>query len=109
MCRVFSFDRLVPPLYNRKQRLEIAKAFLALYQSAFCIVTNKMHVALPALALETPVLLIDIDPDDLINDPERFDGLVTYCFGCYFATAGRTAQPRFSPSISCSDEEQDGK
>lgn len=77
--RIIRMDRLVPQIFSISRRMEIAKAILAFYQNAKCIVTNKLHAALPALALETPVLLIEIDPHDSINDPERLSGNKELC------------------------------
>ena len=72
---VIDMERFVPEIYDTKSRFEIAKAFLGLYQSAHCVITNKFHVACPCLALGTPVLLLNLKKDDLIQDPERFEGI----------------------------------
>lgn len=41
-----------------KERMERAKALLRRYQSAKCVITSRLHCALPCLALGTPVLLL---------------------------------------------------
>lgn len=48
-------------------RLKLAEYFLYLYQSARCVITSRLHATLPCLALETPVLNIDV-----AYEPERF-------------------------------------
>lgn len=62
---------------NYDDRVEEAKKLLVLYEEASCVITNRLHAALPNLALETPVLLIRNKFGD-----ERFTGLkelVNYC------------------------------
>lgn len=54
-------------------RMLIARYFLDLYASAGCVITTRLHSALPCLALETPVLLLD---DKSKLEPDRFDGLL---------------------------------
>ena len=41
-----------------KERMEKAKVLLRRYQGAKCVVTSRLHCALPCLALGTPVLLL---------------------------------------------------
>ena len=41
-----------------KERMERANALLRRYQSAKCVITSRLHCALPCLALGTPVLLL---------------------------------------------------
>lgn len=53
-------------------RFAVAEYFLVLYQMAHAIVTTRLHAMLPALALETPVLLIK-QPG--MYDPQRYAGL----------------------------------
>ena len=40
------------------ERYNLAEMYLYLYQSAHCVITERLHTALPCLALETPVVLI---------------------------------------------------
>jgi hypothetical protein len=41
------------------ERLRYVETRLKLYQSAYCVITTRLHCALPCLALGTPVLLIE--------------------------------------------------
>lgn len=70
---VYSISRMLAPYYTAKQRLEVAKIMLKLYQSAFCVVSPRLHVVLPCLALQTPVLRI-IAPEKIIGEPSRYSG-----------------------------------
>lgn len=51
-------------------KMQQAEALLRKYASAHCIVTSRLHCALPCLALGTPVLFIES-----ARDRYRFDGL----------------------------------
>lgn len=51
-------------------RMAKAEGLLSLYAHAKCVVTNKLHCALPCLALGTPVLLVTT-----AQDSYRFSGL----------------------------------
>lgn len=72
--KVIRSDRLVPMIYGRETRMDIARAFLALYQGAHCVVTKMLHVALPCLALETPVLCVEHDWNLPEKEGKRFVG-----------------------------------
>ncbi|MDY7230446.1 polysaccharide pyruvyl transferase family protein [Hyalangium rubrum] len=52
------------------ERFTKAERLLDAYQRAHCVVTTRLHCALPCLAFETPVLLLDQSPDQT-----RFAGL----------------------------------
>ncbi|WP_346218169.1 polysaccharide pyruvyl transferase family protein [Methanobrevibacter arboriphilus] len=58
-------------LYNSKEKFILANGLLDLYQGASCVITNRLHVALPCLAFDTPVLLIN----NYTYDVDRFIGL----------------------------------
>ena len=45
-------------LYDYKEKLFMAENLLKIYENAYCVVTDRLHCALPCLAFETPVLLI---------------------------------------------------
>lgn len=61
-----------PDYTTSTQSIRLAELFLALYQSAHAVVTTRLHVMLPSLALETPVLFLS----DITNhEPDRFNGL----------------------------------
>lgn len=53
-----------------KDRFEEANQLLNTYGRASCVVTTRLHCALPSVAIGTPVLLIDT-----ADDPKRFAGL----------------------------------
>lgn len=59
------------PLLSPKEKFQYAKCFLNAYQSAAAVLTTRLHTAMPCLALETPVLLID----DSNGADIRFAGL----------------------------------
>ena len=44
--------------YTFEERLEISKLYLLSYQNAHCVLSSRLHVLLPCLAFETPVLRI---------------------------------------------------
>lgn len=52
------------------ERMEKAQRLLDCYQNAHCVITSRLHCAIPCLALETPVLLLNLAPDQY-----RFSGL----------------------------------
>ena len=56
---------------NIAQRFQEAEKMLKTYQGASLVVTSRLHVALPCLALKTPVLLLK---DNLVI--RRFDTFV---------------------------------
>jgi hypothetical protein len=59
------------------ERVYLAQRRLSLYSRAKCVITTRLHCALPCLALGTPVLLLaDVDRDD------RFGGLGTLLNHC---------------------------
>ncbi len=58
-------------------RFARAEELLDTYAGAHCVVTTRLHCALPCLALGTPVLLLDVAPDRA-----RFSGLEGYYRHC---------------------------
>lgn len=52
------------------RRLERAREFLEVYRGAGCVVTSRLHCALPSMAMGTPTLLLDV-----ASDQHRFEGL----------------------------------
>lgn len=46
---------------SNEEKIEKTKELLKVYQAASCVVTTRLHCALPCLALETPVLLVDYE------------------------------------------------
>jgi len=59
-CRVIKIGHGVNPSIslNPELRLKYAKLLLDKYRKAKCIVTARLHAAMPCLAFETPVLLV---------------------------------------------------
>lgn len=60
-----------------EERVAVARELLSLYAHAKCVVTTKLHCALPCLALGTPVLLVTT-----ANDAYRFSGLLDLVHHC---------------------------
>jgi len=56
--------------FNKEQ---IAELYLSKYQAASLVITSRLHVALPCLAYDTPVLFVHSN----LQDP-RFTGLLQY-------------------------------
>lgn len=58
---------------DKERPWEERKAFveerLSIYQNAICVVTKRLHCALPCLAMEVPVLLTRINKDETRFDP----------------------------------------
>ena len=69
--QVIDISTYYDPDLPTETRFSIAEYFLYLYQSAFCVVTTRLHAALPSLAFETPILLIK----DKNFDKNRYSGL----------------------------------
>jgi len=66
---VMSHDFSRKMYYNQEKRLQYAESLLQKYREAKCVVTTRLHVAMPCLAFGTPVLFIANPKKD------RFDGL----------------------------------
>jgi len=60
---------------DAKSKFQKAEALLRLYAKASCVVTTRLHCALPCIAMNTPVLLIN-----RAADTERFFGLNAFVF-----------------------------
>ena len=60
--------------YSEKEKFEIAENLLHKYAKAKLIITSRIHAALPALALGTPVIFIN--GFDSFVDTSRFDGII---------------------------------
>lgn len=60
----------IPSYMDSKDTFVLAEMLLDLYQRAHCVITSRLHVALPCLALQTPVLLLHET-----EDTNRFAGL----------------------------------
>ena len=71
---VYPLTRILSVAFTAKQRLDVARLFLRLFQSAHLVVSPCLHVTLPSLALGTPVLRID-DGDGDMDAYARFAGI----------------------------------
>jgi len=61
--------------YGMRDRLRFAKILLSMYNSAKCVISRRLHVAYPSLAMGTPTLLLDADTETY---PGRFDGMLDF-------------------------------
>ena len=59
-----------PAIVGHEARVRRAEQLLARYQRAHCVVTSRLHAALPSLAYGTPILLVRPE-----SDTERLEGL----------------------------------
>ena len=57
-------------LYDYEEKLFMAENLLKIYENASCVITDRLHCALPCLAFEVPVLLLEND-----RMQERFEGI----------------------------------
>lgn len=71
-CPVYELSHDFKPIFSMCTRIEAAKIFLYLYNSARCVVSRRLHVSLPSQAMGTPSLLLDIDLERFAG---RYDGL----------------------------------
>lgn len=55
---IFRTHKLVLSEYGMEQRFMLVEEYLKLYQGAKLVVTSRLHAALPAIALGTPVLFV---------------------------------------------------
>jgi hypothetical protein len=77
-------------------RMARARKLLSLYAHAKCVVTSKLHCALPCLALGTPVLFVIA-----AHDSYRFDGLrdlVRHCTPEEFLSGAAGFDPNDPPA-----------
>ncbi len=65
--RVMTHLTAVNEKLSRKQRNAAVEQLLTIYQNAHCVITKRLHVSLPCLAMETPVILVNAN-----MDPTRF-------------------------------------
>lgn len=71
--RVLSLTAILTPSFTQNQRFDLARTMLYLLSRAHCVVTTRLHAALPCLALGTPVLRVDLAKDNN-NIKSRFSG-----------------------------------
>lgn len=65
--------------YSDLEKLFIAENLLKIYENADCVITDRLHCALPCLAFNTPVMLFRER-----GKKERFDGLSEFIFESTF-------------------------
>ena len=63
--------------YSPQQRLQSAASLLDIYAGAHSVITTRLHCAMPCVAMDTPVLLLNTAPDQ-----ERFAGLHEFLHHC---------------------------
>jgi hypothetical protein len=83
ICRTTHADGVTSGI---ESRLDLAASLIELYAKASCVVTTRLHGALPCLAMGTPVLLVDESWDQ-----SRFTGLnelVHHCSVADFLSGG---------------------
>lgn len=75
-CKLVSNDWLQLPTISLEMRLKNAKSYLQEIQNSEYVITSRIHAALPAVALGTPVFFIDAGYDRNEKYRDRFDGLL---------------------------------
>lgn len=63
-----------------EHRLKYAENLLNMYRKAKCVVTTRLHAAMPCLAFQTPVLMISSEEPGSLDS--RFLGLVEHTWNC---------------------------
>lgn len=81
-------------IYDNESRLVKANKLLDMYSKAHLVVTSRIHVALPCLALGTPVMFLDLGFNTK-DERNRFGGLIEY-----FGAIGNNVFPFTSNSQS---------
>jgi hypothetical protein len=67
-------------LLSPKHRLKYAEYILDLYRKAKCVVTTRLHAAMPCLAFQTPMLMISSKTPESVD--ARFPGLYEHTRHC---------------------------
>lgn len=73
---VYNITRMLSPAFTSIERFEVAKYLLYIYHNAYCVITPRLHVALPCTAFQTPICLLK---SDTLKRNGRFDGLEDIC------------------------------
>lgn len=76
---VYSITRMLSPFYKAEQRVELAKLILRLYHDAHVVVSPRLHVILPSLAMETPVCRIITTNEKVMGETSRYEGFEDFC------------------------------
>ena len=72
---IINFSHHQVPYKNIDKRMEYTERLVDRYAKAHLIITSRIHAALPALAMGTPVLFIDLGYDSVASR-SRFGGLI---------------------------------
>lgn len=72
-ARISGLTHRIPSSMSASQRIRLLEDLLASYETARLVVTSRLHVALPCLALGTPVFFVHKN----LGDP-RFGGLIDH-------------------------------
>ena len=73
---VYTINRMMSPCYSFENRLELAKLTLRAYHNAHLVISPRLHVITPCLAMETPVLrLITNEIKSNISSTSRYEGM----------------------------------
>ena len=94
---VYSISKGVSSHLGSLDKLDLAKVYLFFYHNAYAVVTTNLHTALPCLAMNTPVCLLEQE-----HDGGRFNGLadlVRHCthsefLGGYYDVNNPPANPQ---------------
>lgn len=78
---VLTHGRSILQFLTYEHRLQYAEYILDLYRKAKCVVTARLHAAMPCLAFETPILMIKSVKKASPLDP-RFTGLIDHAWSC---------------------------
>ncbi len=73
---VLTHGRPILQLLSTEHRLKYAEHLLDLYRRCKCVVTTRLHAAMPCLAFETPVFMVSSDRRGSMD--ARFEGLVEH-------------------------------
>ena len=76
---VLSHGQSILRLLNTEHRLRYTECMLNLYRKAKCVITTRLHAAMPCLAFKTPVLMISSYNGGL---DARFTGLSNLTHNC---------------------------
>ena len=77
---VLTHGRPLLRMLSVEHRLKYAENLLNYYRKCKCVVTTRLHAAMPCLAFETPILMLSSDRRGYLD--QRFTGLVEYTRHC---------------------------
>jgi hypothetical protein len=61
---------------SQQDKLDYAESLVRKYSEAACVITSRIHCALPCLGLETPVVFVELKGDSDYST-DRFGGLIS--------------------------------